>query len=97
VFIATKLEAFRNRGRGDFLASHDLEDIVTIVDGRPALRDEIQSAPADLRKYLAQQFQRLTTSTEFLDALTGHLPGDRASQARLPEVIRRLRELAPSS
>lgn len=27
VFIATKLEAFADRGGGDFLASHDLEDI----------------------------------------------------------------------
>ena len=33
-FIATKLEAFRDRGGGDFLMSHDLEDIVTVVDGR---------------------------------------------------------------
>jgi len=94
VFIATKLEAFRDRGRGDFLASHDLEDIVTVVDGRPTLLDEVRTAPADLRAYLAQRFRTLTTSEEFLDALAGHLPGDRASQARVPEVIRRLRELA---
>ncbi len=26
-FIATKLEAFRGRGKGDFLGSHDLEDV----------------------------------------------------------------------
>jgi len=37
VFIATKLEAFHDRGGGDFLASHDLEDIVTVVDGRPGV------------------------------------------------------------
>jgi predicted nucleotidyltransferase len=94
VFIATKLEAFRDRGRSDFLASHDLEDIVTVVDGRPALPDEILAAPADLRDYLVQQFRTLTASTELLDALAGHLPGDSASQARLPELIRRLREIA---
>lgn len=29
LFVATKLEAFRGRGRGDCLGSHDLEDIVT--------------------------------------------------------------------
>jgi hypothetical protein len=34
-FIGTKLEAFRGRGRGDFYASSDLEDIVTVLDGRP--------------------------------------------------------------
>jgi hypothetical protein len=87
-------EAFRDRGQGDFLVSHDLEDIVTVVDGRPSLADEIHAAPTDLRTYLRQHFQGLTNSSDFLDALAGHLPGDRASQARLPELIRRLRALA---
>jgi predicted nucleotidyltransferase len=94
VFIATKLEAFHDRGGGDFLVSHDLEDIVTVVDGRPALPDEVSVAPIDLRTYLREQFRQLTTSEDFLDALAGHLPGDAASQARLPGLIRRIRELA---
>jgi hypothetical protein len=33
VFLATKLDAFRGRGAGDFLASHDLEDVVVLIDG----------------------------------------------------------------
>jgi hypothetical protein len=37
VFIDTKLEAFRDRGNNDFLASHDLEDVISIVDGREDL------------------------------------------------------------
>jgi hypothetical protein len=83
-----------DRGQGDFLVSHDLEDIVTVVDGRPSLVDEVRAAPSDLSTYLRQQFQDLTNSSDFLDALAGHLPGDAASQARLPEPIRRLRALA---
>ena len=35
VFIATKLEAFADPGHRDSLASHDLEDITAVVDGRP--------------------------------------------------------------
>ncbi len=35
-FLATKLAAFESRGGGDFLGSHDLEDLVRVVDGRPA-------------------------------------------------------------
>ncbi|MGH8371985.1 MAG: hypothetical protein ACRETO_04550, partial [Gammaproteobacteria bacterium] len=35
VFVATKLEAFHGRGNRDYLASHDLEDILTVVDSRP--------------------------------------------------------------
>lgn len=94
VFIATKLEAFHDRGGGDFLVSHDLEDIVTVVDGRPTLPEEVGAAPTDLRVYLREQFRELTASENFLDALAGHLPGDAASQARLPVLIRRIRALA---
>lgn len=34
VFIGTKLEAFYGRGGGDYLFSHDMSDIVSVVDGR---------------------------------------------------------------
>jgi predicted nucleotidyltransferase len=33
-FLATKLDAFRGRGKGDYFGSNDLEDIVAVVDGR---------------------------------------------------------------
>lgn len=33
-FVATKLEAFAGRGGGDFLASHDLEDVITVINGQ---------------------------------------------------------------
>jgi len=54
-FLGTKLEAFYGRGAGDFLASHDLEDIITVVDGRPELSKEIREAPLQLREYLVAQ------------------------------------------
>src|SRR5713226_3184937 len=52
-FCATKLEAFRGRGKGDYIASHDLEDLITVVDGRPELLDELRSALEYLRSYIA--------------------------------------------
>jgi predicted nucleotidyltransferase len=94
LFLATKLEAFKDRGNSDFLASHDLEDIVTVVDGRPALTGEVRLAPQELRAYLAAELSSLLSSSEFLDALAGHLPGDAASQSRLPMLIDLLKELA---
>ena len=41
-FVATKLEAFASRGGGDFLSSHDLEDVLNIVDGREELASEMR-------------------------------------------------------
>ncbi len=64
-FLATKLEAFHGRGENDFRMSHDLEDIVTVVDGRAELVDEIHIAPADLRKYLSDEFRASIIESRF--------------------------------
>lgn len=94
VFVATKFEAFHGLGNNDYLASHDLEDIITVVDGRPELQQEIDQADGDLRRYIAIEFNTLLEGHDFLMALPGHLPGDAASQARLPELIRRMRAIS---
>ena len=90
-FLATKLEAFHGRGENDF-HSHDLEDIVTVIDGRAELRDEIRLAPADLREYLSREFTALLSNRDFLDALPGHLLPDAASQQRLGLVMKRMQQ-----
>ncbi len=36
-YIATKFEAFHGRGCEDFMASQDLEDVITLVNGRSTL------------------------------------------------------------
>lgn len=99
VFIATKLEAFHDRGRDadgqpDYLGSHDLEDIITVVDRRPELLAECTAAPDELRAYLAKAFGRLLTDADFNTALAGHLPGDASSQARLQKLRDALRVIS---
>lgn len=71
-FLATKLEAFKARGNMDFLVSHDFEDIVSIIDGRIELIDEIAQSDHELRKYLASSFNTFCKSRPFHDALPGH-------------------------
>lgn len=92
-FCATKLDAFSGRGRGDFF-HHDLEDIIAVVDGRSELLAEVKAAPPDVRDYIARELRAFLASSAFMEALPGHLPGDAASQARLPIVTRRLSALA---
>ncbi len=104
VFIATKLEAFNDRGRDasgqpDFLGSHDLEDIITVVDRRPELQAECAAAPEELQRYLAHAFRTLLANADFNTALAGHLPGDAASQSRLQklrDLLRSLSHLTPA-
>jgi hypothetical protein len=94
VFIATKLEAFDGRGRGDFLFSHDLGDMLSVVDGRGSLLAECRSSPAELQSYIGERFRTLLSNRAFVEALAAHLPGDLASQERLPELQTTLRRLA---
>ncbi len=94
VFVATKLEAFAERGKGDFVLSHDLEDLLAIVDGRDLLVSECRASPLDLRAYLEERFRLLLSTPAFVDALSEHLPGDPSSQQRLPQLLENLRLIA---
>lgn len=72
LFLATKLEAWRGRGKNDMLFSHDLEDILLVVDGRVELVDEVKAAPPELRAYLAKAFQALMIHPEFDHLVEGN-------------------------
>jgi hypothetical protein len=93
-FLATKLDAFEDRGNADYLASHDMEDIIVVVDGRATTVNEIASAADDVRTFLSQRFSQLLASRTFVDAISAHLPPDAASQARKGIVLKRLSEIA---
>jgi hypothetical protein len=93
-FVATKLEAFKGRGRGDFPGSHDLEDVVSVVDGRETLSVEVRTAGIDLREYVRREIANLLADARFIDALPGFLLPDAASQLRIGIVLGRLRDLA---
>jgi hypothetical protein len=92
-FIATKLDAFDDGRRGDLSSSHDIEDIIAVVDGRATIEAEIRAAPASVATFLRERFRSLLADPDFIDAVAGHLPGDSASQARLPLVLARLRAI----
>jgi hypothetical protein len=93
-FLATKLEAFSHGGNDDYLFSHDLGDLIAVIDGREKLVAECNVADAALRTFLQEWMSRLLDSRRFMEALPGHLPTDADSQARMPELIEKLRTLA---
>lgn len=89
-FVATKLEAFAGRGNGDFMSSHDLEDVLNIVDGREELADEMAATPAELRQAVAVAFARLLKNPDFVNVL----PGLIAEPERAGLVMDRLKALS---
>lgn len=93
-FLATKIDAFLNRGADDYIASHDMEDIITLLDGRPEIVDEVNNAPEDVKEFLSRKFGEFQKNRSFLDALPGHLLPDSASQQRVPILMDRIKAVS---
>lgn len=93
-FCATKLEAFRGRGKGDYFGSHDLEDLITVVDGRSELLHELRSAAEDVRFYVARAIGQMLKAGQFIDSLPGYLLPDSASQGRIKQLLFRLKQIS---
>lgn len=90
-FFSTKLEAFSDRGKGDFLGSHDIEDLINVVNGREELTSEIDAAPKKVREYIAGFVSNLLQNKRFIDAIPGHLNPD---IERIRIVLKRLKDIA---
>lgn len=75
LFIATKLEAYRGRGKDDLLGSRDAEDILSLVDGRQELVEDITREEPEIRNYIATQIGALLVDPNFEHFLAGNIRG----------------------
>lgn len=88
VFVATKWDAFNDRGGQDWRGSHDIEDIITVVAGRPELVDELRAAESDVRRFVAEQTGVLLETGVVDDVVAGALPDARL----IPDLVTRVME-----
>lgn len=93
-FLITKLEAFAGRGNGDYLMSHDIEDIVAVFDGRPELLEELMQAEESLLQALSERFKEHLSNDRFREAVYGHMPGDEVSMQRVMKVLEKMNSIA---
>jgi hypothetical protein len=77
--LATKFEAFAGRGNGDYF-SHDLEDIVFVMENRDQMILELMDCPAELKEYFANQAAPLLCD-DFLNVLPGLLDNPNSAGA----------------
>jgi hypothetical protein len=94
VFIATRFEAIRTRWQGDLSGGHELADLVTVVDGRPELQEEVRRAPQRVREFVVASFRDLLARPDLPQVLAGIVESDAEGQRRLPELLARFRRLA---
>jgi hypothetical protein len=86
--LATKVEAFRGRGEDDLFKSHDFEDLVTLIDRREELLEEIFGAPEDVRGFIRDELADLVGHRDFDSAGEGALAGGSETQDRFEEIVR---------
>lgn len=82
-FVATKLVAFADRGEGDYFASHDLEDALSVLDASAPLRQEIRSGSDAVHAFLRDSLREHQQKEAFRDSILGHLSGDDVRSNRL--------------
>jgi hypothetical protein len=87
LFLATKLEAFRGRGGGDYFGSRDFGDVISLVDGRREVIEDVRAAPEAVRAFVASELRAHLDASRFVDGVYGALRGDPASQERAQAVV----------
>ncbi|MCK5687798.1 nucleotidyl transferase AbiEii/AbiGii toxin family protein [Myxococcota bacterium] len=85
-FIATKLEAFNTRGKEDWWASHDLEDIIALLDGCISVEEELSKAEGELRSYLQAEFTQVLRHKDAKEILSAHLMPTGTTYARVERI-----------
>jgi len=78
-FLATKFEAFAGRGKGDYF-SHDMEDIIFVMENRTRIIVELMDCSEELKKYFSSQAE-LMLNDEFLNVLPGLLNNSDSAKA----------------
>ena len=91
IFIASKIEAFEHRGAVDYRTSHDIEDIITILNGHSKILESIATSDTDVRNYLKLKFSDLLKLPSFSEIIYGHLPSsDKNIAVYIEEIIKNI-------
>lgn len=90
-FLAQKWAAHHDRGRESPLESHDLEDLLALLASRPRIVDEVRVAPAEVRRYLAEEARGFLTDPNAEDLLAAHL-NNAQDPAATVEAVRQILE-----
>jgi predicted nucleotidyltransferase len=91
-FLATKFEAFHGRGEKEPRMSHDLEDVIYIMDNRTDLVEVIKRSPDDVRNYLIKEFTSILNSAVLREAIQGNLYYE-TQDIRFKKLITKLEEI----
>ncbi len=71
-FLATKFEAFNNRGK-DYRTSHDIEDIIYVIDNNINIVEEVKNAQTEVLRFLVSELQKIINNHLMEEVITSHI------------------------
>lgn len=71
-YLASKFEAFNNRGT-DIRTSHDMEDIIYVLDNRTNIVEEIKKDDNRISSFIKEQLQKIIGQGLLEEALVAHI------------------------
>lgn len=84
-FIASKMDAFNDRGSSDGRTSNDFEDIVYILNNRKTIWEELKNEAGPVKDYLKNEFQKLLNQGYLNEWVSCHL--EFSEQSRVNMII----------
>lgn len=71
-YLATKFEAFNDRGT-DYRTSHDMEDIINVLDNRINIVDEIANDDTRISHFIKEQLLNMIDKGLMQEVLIAHI------------------------
>lgn len=95
-FLATKWEAYKNRG-DDPRMSHDFEDIIYIIDNRLNILDDIAQADFKVQSFLKRMSDDILSHFSVNETIECHLNPLVAKERReiIVENLKQIKKLSP--
>lgn len=94
-FVASKFSAYRDRGNQEPRTSHDVEDIVYVIDNRTDIAEQILAASGNVRSFLKSELVNILHDPLKKEAVFSSLPFD-TRQARFDRMMDVIRTVAGS-
>ena len=74
------------------MGSHDLEDLVRVIDGRAGVLEEVRDCSYELREFVATGIGELMADRYFMEALPGYFEDGAARGSIVVQRMKRLSE-----
>lgn len=72
-YLATKFEAFNDRGKNNYRTSHDFEDIIYVIDNRLNIVKEVEKTDDRIKSFLIEEIIKILSSPSSEEILSVHL------------------------